>query len=390
MQLFVVPLVIVVVIVIVCLMFNWLAHLGSRPEQLVDDLTRLNAGSWQKALTIANLLCDRQQAELRRNPGLANRLSEILNEQIEQGGLEPEQLKLRVYLCRALGVFEIEEGLPVLVKAAATQRDLSEIEVRKAAIEAIALRAEGMPNGPAVLQQDGPLMQTLLTAASQQIGSPPETELDAQLRSRAAFTLGVIGGPESRDQLARMLSDADLTVRCNATTGLARHGDTRCVERLAEMLQPDRLRQVDGQRLDDTTLTTVLRNALRATVQLAQQNPSLDLTAIQQAVTELLDDAQLSTAVRRGIELKRASRCRHLNRACRPESHSAVTAGLLAPRIDRSGCRGNVKLFPNYVKSPAFRSIWPQVAAQTSRKIQQHVSTAKRLRHFYLLPQRGP
>ena len=304
MQLFVVPLVIVVVIVIVCLMFNWLAHLGSRPEQLVDDLTRLNAGSWQKALTIANLLCDRQQAELRRNPDLANRLSEILNEQIEQGGLEPEQLKLRVYLCLALGVFEIEEGLPVLVKAAATQRDLSEIEVRKTAIEAIARRAEGMPNGPAVLQQDGPLMQTLLAAASQQVGSPPEAELDAQLRSRAAFTLGVIGGPESRDQLARMLSDADPTVRCNATTGLARHGDARCVERLAEMLQPDRLRQADGQRLDDTALTTVLRNALRATVQLAQQNPSLDLTAIQQTVTELLDDSQLSTAVRRGIELE--------------------------------------------------------------------------------------
>ena len=212
MQLFVVPLVIVVMIVMVCLMFNWLAHLGTRPEQLVDDLTRLNPGSWQKALTIANLLCDRQQAELRRDPALASRLSEILDEQIEQGSFEPEPLKLRVYLCLALGVFEIEEGLPVLVKAAETQRDLRELEVRKTAIEAIARRAEGIPNGPEILQRHDPLMQALFTAADQQGGSSEEVELNAQLRSRAAYTLGVIGGPESQNRLARMLSDSDPTV----------------------------------------------------------------------------------------------------------------------------------------------------------------------------------
>ena len=128
--------------------------------------------------------------------------------------------------------------------------------------------------------------------------------MNAQLRSRAAYTLGVIGGVESQDQLARMLSDTGPSVRYNATTGLARHGDARCVERLEEMLQPGRLRQADGQPLDDNSLTTILRNALRATVQLAQQNPSLDLTAIGQTISALLDDAQLSTSVRRGIELE--------------------------------------------------------------------------------------
>ena len=40
MQLFVIPMVIVVVIVMVSLMFNWLAHMGTRPEQLVQELGR--------------------------------------------------------------------------------------------------------------------------------------------------------------------------------------------------------------------------------------------------------------------------------------------------------------------------------------------------------------
>ncbi len=70
-QLFVVPMVIVVVIVMVCLMFNWLAHLGTQPRDLANDLARLNAGSWQKALTIANMLTDRRNQELRQDQQLA-------------------------------------------------------------------------------------------------------------------------------------------------------------------------------------------------------------------------------------------------------------------------------------------------------------------------------
>ena len=68
MQLFVVPMVIVVVIVMVCLMFNWLAHLGTQPQDLVNDLSKLNAGSWQKALTIANMLTDRRNRPVATRP----------------------------------------------------------------------------------------------------------------------------------------------------------------------------------------------------------------------------------------------------------------------------------------------------------------------------------
>ena len=39
-------------------MFSWLARMGSSPEQLVQDLRRLNEASWQKALTLADLLRD--------------------------------------------------------------------------------------------------------------------------------------------------------------------------------------------------------------------------------------------------------------------------------------------------------------------------------------------
>src|SRR5688572_9788255 len=55
-QLFLIPLIIVMIIVAVWLMFSWLAHLGSDPKTLITDLKRLNQSSWQKAMTLADLL----------------------------------------------------------------------------------------------------------------------------------------------------------------------------------------------------------------------------------------------------------------------------------------------------------------------------------------------
>ncbi len=303
MQLFVVPMVIVVVIVMVCLMFNWLAHLGSRPADLIDDLTRLNAGSWQKALTIANLLTDRQNAELRKDPAMASRLAQVLEEQIEAGNLDDDRVKLRVYLSQALGVFEVEEGLPALLKAAQTQRDLREVEVRKAAIEALARRANNSELLLAKLRNDPELLETLDAAATQYSEQPDAAELDAQLRGRAAYALGVIGGTQALELLVPLLADSEPTVRYNAATGLARHGDPRAIPRLVQMLtfSPPSERDPTGQNAMETT--TVLRNALRASIQLAKVNPEAELEPLQTAIASLAANPQLSEVVRRGIEL---------------------------------------------------------------------------------------
>lgn len=289
MQLFVVPMVIVVIIVMVCLMFNWLAHLGSKPEDLVDDLTKLNPGSWQKALTIANMLCDPNQAELRQNDVMADRLAEILQAQVERGEMGDEQIQLRVYLCLALGVFEVNNGLPALVEAASTQRQPQEIQVRMKAIEALARRADGMPNGQETLRADQGVMNALLEASKQFEGGGDEKALNSQLRSRAAYTYGVIGGEESLNQLHRMTADPDMTVRFNAATGLARNGDARSTPVLLDMLDVQQVTQDDGEPLDMATSIMVLRNALRAVKQLSESNTSDNLDELKVAVQKVAD-----------------------------------------------------------------------------------------------------
>jgi hypothetical protein len=303
MQLFVVPLVIVVVIVMVCLMFNWLAHLGSPPQDLVRDLSKLNAGSWQKALTIANMLTDRRSSALRQDREMAGRLAEILSQELDAGDVSPERIKLRVYLCMALGVFEVDEGLFELMDAARLQRDRSEIEVRKSAIEALARRADLSPQRQHQFAENDELLTVLKDAAAPRSDQPDLRELDAQLRLRAAYALGVIGGDSARQTLAGLLIDAEPSVRYNAATGLARHGDARAVPRLVEMLAARSRDSSDPTALDELEATTILQNALRASIQLADANPNLDLTLLHNAIAQLNADERLSNTVRRGIEL---------------------------------------------------------------------------------------
>ncbi len=301
MQLFVVPLVIVMVIVMVCLMFNWLAHMGSQPQDLVRDLSRLNAGSWQKALTIANLLTDRRNDELRQDSQMAKQLADVLGRELEAGDMSAERIKLRVYLCSALGVFEVDDGLPELINAASLQRELAEIEVRKMAVEALASRADQSAARRRNFQQNEPLMLALRQAADQSSDQPDERELDAQLRLRAAFALGVIGGADAQEVLAKMLADPEPTVRYNAATGLARHGDKRSVPRLVEMLQLRKMESSANDATNDIGVTTILQNALRATVQLAEANRDVNLDSVKQAIDQLSSDPQLNDNIRRGI-----------------------------------------------------------------------------------------
>jgi HEAT repeat protein len=59
---------------------------------------------------------------------------------------------------------------------------------------------------------------------------------DLPLRSAAAFTLGVLGGPAAVERLAELAGDSADDVRFNAALGLARQGREESLETLAEML----------------------------------------------------------------------------------------------------------------------------------------------------------
>jgi hypothetical protein len=254
-------------VVAIALTIVWLGRPAGDVNSLIDTLAREGRDRWSAALGLSAALHEPGGAALKRDPAVARRLSEILQKEINAGGMEWDQVRLRMYLCRALGEFQVADPLPVLVEAARLQRSGKEVEVRCSAIEALALLASHI--GPAELRSDPPLVTVLLQAAEDE---------ERRVRQRAAFALGVVGGEQAQARLQRMLADPSAEVRYNAATGLARHGNPKCIGILREMLQPQ---QVDARR------TTVQRNALEATGRLAAANPSAELGELLEAVEQL-------------------------------------------------------------------------------------------------------
>jgi hypothetical protein len=284
-QLFIVPGVIVLVVVMIWVLFNWLAQKGNDRDAFVRALARNNEARWQAAFNLANALRAERGA---RNPTLttdrelARQLAGILQREIKEGSLEENPLTLRIYLCRALGEFKVADGLPALMEAASTVRDEKEADVRRAALEGIALLAENAGPEEKELAENHELEELLLEAAADD---------DPRTRSVAAVALFAIGTPPMAEKLRFMLEDANPDVRYNAAARLAQRGDAAAVPVLLEMLDPRETAGVEAEKHPEMrpfkrALITV--NALRAAGQLADKNPDADLGALKASVQELL------------------------------------------------------------------------------------------------------
>jgi hypothetical protein len=272
-QLFVIPGIIVFIIVMVWLMFNWLALKGNDPSAYIRELSKNNANRWQSAVNLANALRaerDHGPDSIKNNPELVRQLVGILEPELKQGGMQDEPVFLRYFLCKALGEFYINDGFPALDDAVETNRDPAESKVRQAALQAIALLAEQAPRPDDKAQQRRDAV--LMTAAK---------DPDDQVRSTAAFALGVIGGEAANGRLRELLADPSADVRYNAATGLARHGDPACVEVLCEMLDPDETAPLKTKELESTRQykRAVIINGLRASREFLKQNEAKDAAA---------------------------------------------------------------------------------------------------------------
>ena len=280
-QLFVVPAVIVMVIVAVWVLFNWLAQMGSDPHQYLEQIRKQNANSWIAAHNLAEEL--RTQPALRQDREVARELGLMLQESLDMGGSNPDDVQLRVFLCRALGEFHVSDGLPALIRAAQTQRREEDRDVRRSALEAIALLISHVRENQtsASSLDESSILPTLLAASR---------EDHATLREGAAYALGVLGGQAASDRLVEMLSDARPNVRYNAATGLSRQGRAEAAEVLVEMLDVVNLEGVieeDGPQAQDFQRALIAINGLRAARQLVDAQPQLDRTALEQAVQDL-------------------------------------------------------------------------------------------------------
>jgi HEAT repeat protein len=223
-QLFLVPGVIVAIIVCVWLAFHWLAHLGSDPQAYVKTLRRDNEGRWQAALNLANDLRGPGGAALKTDESLATELGRILGDEVASGRSGEQSQTLRLYLCRALGEFAIPAAAGPLVERV---RNLADPQTARAAVEALAVLNTNLVAVGRSLDQADTIADAVVAAS--------RTD-DAQLRSAAAFTLGVLGGPAAVDRLGQLAGDTADDVRFNASLALARQGRTEAFDALAEML----------------------------------------------------------------------------------------------------------------------------------------------------------
>ncbi len=290
-QLFLIPLIIVSIVVVVWLMFSWLAHMGGNPEDLVKGLQRGDDASWQKAKALADRLRDPQQEHLKYDHQLAGTLAAELQSQVEAGRSDPNQVKLRVFICRALGEFRVEDGLPALLIAAEQEEHENDVDVRRAAIEAIAVLAGNLPDRSLIDNDE--VMRVLTEATAERRRAQDTDNRRDELRSTAVFTLGVIGGKRALDRLVRVLEEEPYAnARYNAATGLARQGDVRAIPGLVEMLDPYNDEIAASEELESGRawkVGLVHANGVRATRLLAERNQSDDLREVIVALETLID-----------------------------------------------------------------------------------------------------
>jgi len=290
MQLFFIPMIIVSIIVAVWLTFGWLAQSGTNPEQLVSNLRRLNKGSWQDAHGLSNMLRDPRGKDLRQNKKLAASLSETLRSLLEENlDVDKERQKLALWLCRALGEFEVDTGLNTLLKAI----EYDDFEVRCASAEGISRLANNL--GTDIKKAHHELVEKLESPAMERSDSPDRKKEIAygELRSTVAYALGIIGGDEACNILSMMLSDPYPEARYNAATGLARNGDVRSIPRLREMLALNNQEAIryegDNGTLKAWKQNLVIVNGLRGVRELYTVNTAIEVNEELGAAINALD-----------------------------------------------------------------------------------------------------
>jgi HEAT repeat protein len=295
MQLFVVPAMIVLVIVGIAFTFSWLVRSATVDHKsLIKGIENGPAvAKWQRASELADMLNNPRYVHLKRDQESAQRLSQILDRAIDQSGNgqdSQEDATLRVFLARALGEFEVDDGTGVLLKAAETKRTPQDDLVRQRAIEALAVRAYNLQQLDPPQQLANPDAEAALIRLA--------VDEDMAIRSRATFALGKLGTPAAIEKLESLVNDPNPDTRYNAAVALAHRGNAKAVDTLAEMLDLSELsKSTDEKDTEDPGFkrAVIITSAIDAAHALVRQNPSADLTNVLKALEQLVktDDKEL-------------------------------------------------------------------------------------------------
>lgn len=290
-QLFVVPAVIVLAVVLLWLLVTTLATQGDQdPQKIVAALRGSNQARWQKAEELANMLrLEKRYPELKGNAELASELAKLLDEQVDDGLDDKNSISLRYYLCRVLGEFHVDDGVEVLLKTASSD---PERDVRREAINALAVLSSGLGElDPPQAIENPELVDTFAKLAD---------DPDDLIRSQTAFALGVLAMVPDADpllttELEQLVDDLYSDTRYNAALALARQGNLKSLAAISEMFDPEALalstKNEEGAKMQAFKRDTMLKNAIDAAKTLTEKNPEADLTSLRDAVQQFADTA---------------------------------------------------------------------------------------------------
>jgi len=323
MQLFIIPAIIVLCVVMVWMLFGWLASHGEEDAgSIVKSLRSSSHARWQAANELARMLqLEERYPKLKENRLLAGELAQLLGEYLEAGNADENSIMMRSFLCRSLGEFRVDDGMAVLLKVV---REDQQPVVRREAIQALAVLGntfEGK-DPPLVLEGDRPfqtdeLVRTLIRLS---------TDQDDLIRSETAYAMGAYiqgtdspirnsASPSTESQgaepqgkgplallvepLTRLIDDTHVDTRYNAALALARVGILDAVGTVAEMLDIEKLSaSMAGEKdpqLQAYKRNLMLRNAIEAAAKLRELNPQHDLSVLQDALETFLGDAPAVT-----------------------------------------------------------------------------------------------
>lgn len=330
-QLFLIPLAIVSMVVLVWLMFSWMAHMGrDNPATLVSQLRKMDDSSWQRAYELAELIRspDPAYAKLRKDEELATNISSILANDLKYSNADEvteERVKNRVFLCRAIGAFEITTVLPALLEAAIFEQKLVDVEVRIAAVEGLATMASN-PQVALTDDERAKILATLLTCSQAKDDDTTNSQNPnyiphGELRAVAAYGLGVMSDDEATKRLKSMLADSYASARYNAATGLARRGDVAAIPVLKEMLDPENnqsARDESNPNDQDGKRVNVVLTGIQATLTLHKVNPDADISVLVASI-DSLREADFKLILSRRPEIQSIAIEAHRRLTAKPE-----------------------------------------------------------------------
>ncbi|MFO0953124.1 MAG: HEAT repeat domain-containing protein [Isosphaeraceae bacterium] len=264
-QLFVIPAIVVLVVIVVWLLFGKLAG-GERDAMEYVRLIRASASNYRAAnraaFELASLI--QNDPKLAADERLVGELTDILEHDLD----DVENAEMTQYVALALGRFNTLEGrsatgqkVDVLAALCRAVEAKYPDPVRIAAAASLAKHAARL---------DGKLDDAKAVAALAAAGKSGEPAV----RQTATYALGFFGGEASTQALRAQLEDADRYVRYNAAVALTRRDDPAALGTLKEMLTTadlDRLIELPSAAEKQTQIEAIELEALNALQTVANQ-----------------------------------------------------------------------------------------------------------------------